>query len=94
MGDGNLRWRTTVIAKIDGSVSIPSDDWCFGNDAGTICARVVRHQQSGVMNFSWSVYLADMSYNLVIGSGNTLTRNEALSACQDKLSSLEKYLDM
>ncbi len=88
-----MRWRSTVIAKTDGSVSIPPDDWCFGNDAGTICARVVRHHQSRNANYAWSVYLADISYNLVIGSGNSLTRNEALSACQNKLSSLEKYLD-
>ena len=91
-GVSKLRWRSTVIAKTDGSVKIPSDDWCFGNDAGTVCARVVRHQQSCEINFAWSVYLADMSYNLVIASGNSLTRNDALSACQNKLSSLEKYL--
>ena len=88
-----MRWRSTVIAKTDGSVSIPQDDWCFGNDAGTICARIVRNHHLSDTNYVWSVYLADISYNLVIGSGNSLTRNQALSACQKKLCSLEKYLD-
>jgi hypothetical protein len=92
-GVAKLRWRSTVIAKTDGSVSIPQDDWCFGNDAGTICARIVRSHQFSVTNYVWSVYLADISYNLVIGSGNSLSRNQALAACQKKLCSLEKYLD-
>ncbi len=89
------RWKSTVLARLDGSIIVPVDDWSLCCGDGEVFARVYRVRPSPDVGASWkwTVLLGAGLDHVEAGCGAAQTRAAAIRACEDRIALVVRVLD-
>lgn len=89
------RWKSTVLARLDGSIIVPADDWSLTCVDGDVFARVYRARSEcgSASLWKWSVLLGSGSDHTEVGFGAAQTRTAAIRACEERITLVLRVLD-
>ena len=89
------RWKSTVLARFDGSIIVPADDWSLTCGDGEVFARVYRARSEGDVAavWKWTVLLGSGSDHTEVGCGAAQTRAGAIRACEERITLVVRVLE-
>lgn len=92
--DQQCRWKSTVLARLDGSIIVPANDWSLTCEDGHVFARVfrVRVGADETAGWKWSVILGSGIDHAEVGSGVAQSRAAAIRACEERIVLVERVL--
>lgn len=92
--DRECRWKSTVLARLDGSIIVPANDWSLTCGDGHVFARVfrVRDGANEMPGWKWTVIIGSGIDHAEVGSGVAASRTAAIQACEERIGLVERVL--
>jgi hypothetical protein len=89
------RWKSTVLARLDGSIIVPADDWSLTCSDGEVFARVyrARAESDSASAWKWTVLLGSGTDHTEVGCGAAQTRAGAIRACEERIALVVRVLE-
>ena len=89
------RWKSTVLARMDGSIIVPANDWSLTCVDGHVFARVFRGRDEGNASsgWKWTVLLGSGIDHAEVGSGFAESRAAAIRACEERIGLVARVLE-